>query len=111
MFGDVPSYDELALVITCSITERTPRRIHESVRAVLGRGRSRRSSTCCRRRVLRDRGGGRVATRQRTCGGACERRPRELGGVYVDPETLRWFCAACWDADVDRVAAIVGRSG
>ena len=110
MIGDVPSYDELALVISCSITERTPRRIHE----LCGLSWARTESALehlCRRRVLRDRGDGRVATRQRTCAGACDRRPRQLGGVYVDPETLRWFCAACWDADVDRVAAIVGRSG
>ena len=111
MFGDVPSYDDLAIVITCSIIERTPRRIHDLSGLSwdadgVGGGAPAPAPRPARPRRRPRRDAPADVRRSRAT-----RRPRELGGVYVDPETLRWFCAACWDADVDRVAAIVGRSG
>jgi hypothetical protein len=107
MIGDGPSYDELATVVTCSIAIRTPQRIREL--AGLSRDRAEEALEHLRHRdLVRDMDGGRVATRQRTCAGDCARGVRRLSGVYVDPETLRWFCPDCWDADVRRVAAIVG---
>jgi hypothetical protein len=110
MIGDGPSYDDLATVVSCCIAIRTPQRIRDL--AGLPRERTESALAHLRRRdLVRDREGGRVATRQRTCGGGCDRSARRLDGVYVDPETLRWFCPACWDADVERVAAIVGRAG
>ena len=107
MIGDGPSYDELATVVTCSIAIRTPQRIRDLAR-LSGEQMETALEHLRRRDVVRDLDGGRVATRQRTCAGACGRSVRRLSGVYVDPETLRWFCPDCWDADVARVAAIVG---
>jgi hypothetical protein len=58
--------------------------------------------------VVRHMGGGHYHARQRECA-SCSRPGREMKGraVSIDPETWRWFCKECWDADVERVEALV----
>jgi hypothetical protein len=62
-----------------------------------------------RRGTVRHLGGGYWWVRQRECAGACGRRGETFKGeaVYVDPETLRWFCWDCWESEGNRVQALV----
>lgn len=46
--------------------------------------------------------------RQRGC--ACCSRPgmgMEGETVFIDPESLRWFCEDCWDAGIEQLRALV----
>jgi len=40
---------------------------------------------------------------QALCAGPCSRGGRDVYGqeVVINPKTLRWMCAACWDAGVE----------
>jgi hypothetical protein len=59
-----------------------------------------------RREVVRLLGNGYWKGKQRTCA-ACQGSP--VGGLEVqfDPETLRWYCAACWEQEAERLRMMV----
>jgi PHP family Zn ribbon phosphoesterase len=65
--------------------------------------------TLTRRGIVRNYGAGHYGACQRTCA-TCERDARTLRGeaVCIDPESLRWFCEDCWNAEVRAVERIVG---
>ena len=62
--------------------------------------------------IARSMGGGHCHAYQRECA-VCSHSAGTMKGhaVYVDPETFRWFCEECWDAEVERVKALVGEDG
>jgi hypothetical protein len=53
------------------------------------------------RGIIRSIGGEHYHASQILCAGPCSRGGRDLGGqeVVINPKTLRWMCAACWDAE------------
>lgn len=62
-----------------------------------------------RRGLARTVGGGQWLSHQRSCGGSCMRPASEMAGAAVefDPETLRWFCADCWEGEIAYVRSLV----
>ena len=65
-----------------------------------------------RRDIARNVGGGYYRANQLDCAG-CSRSGRTMKGqaVYIDPETFRWFCEECWDAEAEHVKELVGANG
>jgi hypothetical protein len=53
-------------------------------------------------------GGDHYYARQRGCAN-CSRPGFEMEGetVFIDPESLRWFCKDCWNADIEQLRALV----
>jgi hypothetical protein len=60
-----------------------------------------------RRDVVRAEGENYFA-RQRECAN-CSRSGLEMVGetIYIDPESLRWFCHDCWDTEIEQLRALV----
>lgn len=56
-------------------------------------------------------GGDHYLARQRDCA-HCSRPGFEMEGerVYIDPESLRWLCADCWDSEIEQLRALVETS-
>lgn len=61
-----------------------------------------------RRGIIRDIGDGHYHASQTSCAGSCERKGSDVRGqeVVIAARTLRWTCAACWDAEVERNRSI-----
>jgi len=61
----------------------------------------------CQRGLIRDIGGGRYHAAQALCAGPCSRGGQAVRGqeVVINAQTLRWMCATCWDADVERTGS------
>jgi hypothetical protein len=99
-----PTTDELGSVIAAVISSdrdaesiRTHtglpwETVHASIADLLGRG------------LLRRLGQGRYHVTQSLCAGHCSRGGRGMEGqeVVINPRSLRWTCASCWDASEQR---------
>jgi hypothetical protein len=96
-----PTTDDLASVLAAVISSD---RVVESLREKTGLpGETVQAviADLMQRGLLRGMGDGRYHVSQSLCAGPCSRGGRGLQGqeVVVNTRTLRWTCAACWDAE------------
>jgi hypothetical protein len=107
-----PTTDDLASVLAIVIaSSRTAEDIRDHTGAVSDKLQA-AIAQLVERDIIRKVGGHYYHASQSLCAGPCSRGGRLMRGyeVVINPQTLRWMCAACWDAkpEPDQNAALDG---
>jgi len=98
-----PNVDDLASVLASVIASSRNAEDIRNHTGLAGDGVLAIVTTLSARYLIRDVGGGLYHATQTLCAGPCSRGGRSKRGhvVVINPVTLRWMCADCWDATTE----------
>jgi hypothetical protein len=103
----IPPLDDLTAVLSTIVSGRSRDAAQVRRESGLDYDRAQAALGELRRRDLaQPMGGGQWSACQRECA-CCGQRPSGGAEIDFDPETLRWYCAGCWEQEADKVRRLV----